>query len=104
MNSLLARCQRVQVQLAATIGDQFEFRQVSGRRGDFGDLEGFEFNSERCGGFLYLWSSGNCEFHLVDYAHSVEVIPITQRTIATTADADEVLSLLGQTALQLVAL
>jgi hypothetical protein len=103
MNSLLARCQRAQVQLAAILGDQFEFKQVSGQRGDFGDLEGFAFNSERCGGFLYLWSSGNCEFHLVDYVRSVEVIPITQRMIATAADADEVLRLLGQTAVQLVA-
>lgn len=102
MNSLLARCQHAQVQLTATLGDQFEFKMVSGRQGDFGDLEGFEFNSERCGGFLYLWSSGNCEFHLVDFVRSVEVIPITQRMIATTADADEVLSLLGQTAVHLI--
>lgn len=103
MNSLLARSQRAQVQLAATLGDQFEFKKVSGRQGDFGDLEGFEFNSERCGGFLYLWSSGNCEFHLVDYVRSVEVIPITQRMIATDADAHEVLSMLEQTAARLTA-
>jgi hypothetical protein len=75
---------------------------VSGRQGDFGDLEGFEFNSERCGGFLYLWSSGNCEFHLVDYVRSVEVIPITQRMIATADDADELLSGLGRAAVHLV--
>ncbi len=103
MNSLLARCQLAQAQLVATLGDQFEFKNVSGRQGDFGDLEGFEFNSERCGGFLHLWSSGNCEFHLVDYVRGVEVIPITLRMIVTAADADEVLSLLGHTALHLVA-
>jgi hypothetical protein len=54
MNSLLARCQRVQVQLADLLGNQFEFRMVSGQQGDFDELEGFEFNSERCGGFFHL--------------------------------------------------
>lgn len=103
MNSLLAQCQRAQVQLAAALGDQFQFKKVSARHGDFGDLEGFEFNSERCGGFVHLWSSGACEIHLVDYVRSVEVIPITLRLIATDADADEVLGVLGQTAAHLVA-
>jgi hypothetical protein len=102
MNSLLARCQRAQAELAATLGNQYQFKQVSARHGDFGDLEGFEFNADRCGGFLYLWSSGNCEFHLVDYVRGVEVIPITLRMIATTADADEIVGLLGKAAVNLV--
>lgn len=101
MNSLLARCRRAQAHLAATLGERFEFKNVSGKQGDFGDLEGFEFNSEQCGGFLYLWSSGYCEFHLVDYVRSIEVIPITLRVIATAEDADEVLSVLGQAAVHL---
>ena len=103
MNDLLALSERAQAQLAAVIGDQFQFKKISGRRGDFGDLEGFEFNAERCGGFLHLWSDGNCEFHLVDYLRSVEVIPITLRKIATAADADEILGTLSQTASHLVA-
>lgn len=103
MNSLLGQCQRTQAQLAAALGDQFEFKMVSGRQGDFGDLEGFEFNSQRCGGFLHLWSSGNYEFHLVDYIRGVEVIPVTLRLVATAAGADEVLSLLGQAAGNLMA-
>lgn len=103
MISLRAQCQRAQAQLAATLGDRFEFRSVSGRQCGFGDLEGFEFNAEQCGGFLHLWSNGNCEFHLVDFVRSIEVIPITQRTIATAGDADEVLSVLSRTAVHLVA-
>jgi len=103
MNSLLAQCLRAQVQLAATLGDQFQLKKVSAQHGDFGDLEGFEFNSERCGGFFHLWSSGACEFHLVDYLRSVEVIPIRLRLLATDADADEIVGVLGQTAAHLVA-
>jgi len=103
MNPLLARCQRAQAHLADILGGQFQYKVVSGQRGDFGDLEGFEFNSERCGGFLHLWSNGNCEYHLVDYIRSFEVIPITLRPLVTAADVDEVLEMLGQTAVQLVA-
>ena len=103
MNSLLARRQRAQCQLVAILGNRFQFKAISGKQGDFGDLEGFEFNSERCGGFFHLWSSGTCEVHLVDYVRGVEVIPITHRPLVTTADADEVLSALGQAAANLVA-
>ncbi len=103
MDDLLALSERAQAQLAAALSDRFQFKKISGRRGDFGDLEGFEFNAERCGGFLYFWSDGNCEFQLVDYVRSVEVIPFTRRMIATAADADEILGKLGQAALHLVA-
>ena len=103
MNSLLARCQRAQTQLAAALGDRFEFKSVSGRQGDFGDLEGFEFNSRQCGGFLHLWSAGNCEFHLVDYVRGVEVIPVTLRMVATADDVDEVLGVLSLATANVVA-
>lgn len=103
MNSLLARRQRAQDQLAATLGNRFQFKAFSGQQGDFGDLEGFEFNSERCGGFVHLWSNGTCEYHLVDYVRGVEIIPITHHPLVTIADDDEVLSLLGQAVVNLVA-
>jgi len=88
---------------AVTLGDEFQIKGVSGSHGDFGDLEGVEFNSERCGGFLYLWSCGTCKFHLVDYVRSVEVIPITQRLLAAAADTGDVLGMLGQTVVRLAA-
>ena len=103
MNSLLARCRRAQVQLAEIVGDAFQFKTVSAQQGDFGDLEGFEFNSQRCGGFFYLWSEGSCEFHLVDYILGIEVIPITLRPLVNDADADDALSMLGRAAVHLVA-
>ena len=103
MNSLLARRQRAQDRLAAILGNRFQFRAVSGQQGDFGDLEGFEFNSERCGGFVHLWSDGACEYHLVDYVRGVEIIPITYRPLVTLGDDDEMLSVLGQAAADLVA-
>jgi hypothetical protein len=103
MNSLLARRQRAQTQLAAALDHQFEFKSVSGRQGDFGDLEGFEFNSRQCGGFLHLWGDGSCEFHLVDYVRSIEVIPVTLRMVTTADDVDEVLAAIRHAAANLIA-
>jgi hypothetical protein len=57
-----------------TLGSEFEYKSVSAKQGDFGDLEGVQFDSDHCGGLLYFWSSGSIQCHLYDYKLDVEVI------------------------------
>lgn len=60
--------------LESTLGSKFEYKSVSAKQGDFGDLEGVQFDSDHCGGFLYFWSSGSIQYHLYDYRLDSEVI------------------------------
>ncbi|RYZ19921.1 MAG: hypothetical protein EOO16_18470 [Chitinophagaceae bacterium] len=63
--------------LTLLLGERFEIESVPIGSGDFGELDGFQFNSSEFGGFLYFWSSGVIEYHLVDYKSGVEIVPIT---------------------------
>ena len=60
---------------------QFEIKDIEAECGDFGDLHGFQFDSEKFGGFVYFWSSGFVEYHLVDYKSECEIIPLTSKCI-----------------------
>ena len=77
MTSYTDRSAWAKEHLSRLLGDGFEIESVPSGVGDFGSLDGFQFNSDRFGGFVYFWSSGNIEFHLVDYESGNEVVPIT---------------------------
>jgi len=77
MTSYIDKSAWARQHLSRLLGDGFCIESVPGGAGDFGNLDGFEFNSDRFGGYLYFWSSGNIEFHLVDYESGNEVVPIT---------------------------
>jgi len=81
-----ARCHFVSL-----LGKEFEVKSIAAENGDFGDLDGFEFNSEIYGGFLYFWSSAILEYHLVNYKTGMEVIPITVKGIETEDSTEEIL-------------
>jgi len=67
----------------STLGSEFEYKGISAKQGDFGDLEGVQFDSDHCGGFLYFWSSGSIQCHLYDYQLDVEVILNTLEPMGT---------------------
>ena len=67
--------------ISLLLGDGFEIESVPAGSGDFGDLDGFQFNSDQFGGFLYFWSSGMIEYHLVNYKSGIEIVPITSLNI-----------------------
>lgn len=63
--------------ISDAFGAHGEFKLLHEDDGDFGSLDGLQFDCERCGGFLYIWSRGRVEFHLVDYQQGREVLPLT---------------------------
>ena len=67
----------------STLGSEFEYKGISAKQGDFGDLEGVDFDSDHCGGFIYFWSSGSIQYHLYDYKLDVEVILNTLEPMGT---------------------
>lgn len=77
MTSYIDKSTWARKHLSHLLGDEFEIDSVPAGVGDFGDLDGFQFNSDKFGGFLYFWSTGVIEFHLVDYESGNEVVPIT---------------------------
>lgn len=79
--------------LLPVLSDQCEIKLVTGEKGDFGDLDGFQFDSERFGGFLYFWSSGMVEYHLVNYKDGIEILPITSKVIEVDEPLAEAMSL-----------
>jgi hypothetical protein len=85
-----------QQQMEAALGPKFEFTAVSAEQGDFGDLEGIQFDSDHCGGFLYFWSSGSMQFHLFDYQSDTEVVPNTLESVDTREMVQEFVNFLIQ--------
>jgi hypothetical protein len=77
MTSYIDKSAWARQHLSRLLGEEFEIESVPAGVGDFGNLDGFQFNSDKFGGFVYFWSSGNIEFHLVDYERGNEVVPIT---------------------------
>ena len=75
-----SRFEMAEAALLSVFAGAFEVKVISASGGDFGDLKGMQFDSERCGGYLYFWSSGTIEYHLVDYELGEEIVPITMRT------------------------
>jgi hypothetical protein len=73
-------------------GEIFEIKIITADNGDFGDLKGMQFDSDRCGGYLYFWSSGTIDFHLVDYELGDEIVPITIRMDQNDVDAEATVS------------
>lgn len=80
MSSIDLRFERAQAAFSRQFDDIFEVKVISANNGDFGNLKGMQFDSDKCGGYLYIWSSGVVEYHLVDYELGDEVIPITMHT------------------------
>jgi hypothetical protein len=76
------------------VRDQFEVKNIKAEAGDFGDLRGFQFDSEKLGGFVYFWSSNYVEYHLVDYKLEVEITMLTSKIIESDNDAMLEISLL----------
>ena len=56
------------------IGYELEYRFWN--NGDFGSLNQVQFNSEKMGGAIDLWSQGWTGIHLVDYSADVELLNI----------------------------
>ena len=54
-----------------------DIKYISEKNGDFGDLEGAQFNSNEKGGYIYFWSSGYVSFQIVDYLIGEEIIKDT---------------------------
>jgi len=84
--------------LESTLGSRFEYKSISAKQGDFGDLEGVQFDSDYCGGFLYFWSSGSIQYHLYDYKLDAEVILNTLEPIGS----DEAIQMLMNSLIQKV--
>ena len=82
--------------MEAALGPKFEFKAISAEQGDFGDLEGIQFDSDHCGGFLYFWSSGSMQFHLFDYQSDTEVVPNTLESVDTDEMVQEFMNFLIQ--------
>ncbi|MFN3301339.1 MAG: hypothetical protein ACK41Z_14225 [Sediminibacterium sp.] len=51
----------------------YEIKYVN-ERGDLGELNGIQFDSEKKGGYIYFWSSGYIGLQLVDYEKGEEII------------------------------
>lgn len=77
MTAIDLRLKKAHAAFSAQFADAFQLKVISASNGDFGDLEGMQFDSDRCGGYLYFWSSGGIEYQLVDYEQGYEVVPIT---------------------------
>ncbi len=96
MASFRTRSKSAQQQMEAAFGPKFEFKAVSAEQGDFGDLEGIQFDSDHCGGFLYFWSSGYIQFHLFNYQSDIEVVPNTLQSVDTGEMVQEYVNFLIQ--------
>ena len=82
------------VDFEALFSVYFEIKRVSASNGDFGALEGIQFDSIKCGGFLYFWSTGMIEYHLVDYEKGEEVMPISAQIVEKKETAQEYVGVL----------
>lgn len=68
-----------------------EIKFISEKNGDFGDLEGVQFNSDEKGGYIYFWSSGYISFQIVDYINGKEIVKDTLIEVKDDALLNEVL-------------
>lgn len=52
----------------------YEVKNVTQTDNSMGDLLGFQFDSEKFGGYVYLWNSGFVGRQLLDYKTGEEII------------------------------
>ncbi|MDQ1813294.1 hypothetical protein RBA41_08260 [Massilia sp. CCM 9210] len=81
MTSIFSESRKALDDFEALFSDHFEMKRISASNGDFGELEGIQFDSAKRGGFLYFWSTGMIEYHLVDYEKGEEIIPVAARVV-----------------------
>ena len=72
--------------LKPQIDGLYEIMDISESDGDFGPLEGIQFNSPKQGGYIYFWGNGLLDFHMVNYQSMEEIIPTTMVEANTLQD------------------
>ena len=67
--------------------NKYEVKYISELNGDLGSIEGIDFDSQQCGGYLYFWSTGYVSFIFYDYCKDEEII---KDTLIESSNIDEV--------------
>ncbi|WP_227429538.1 hypothetical protein [Psychrobacter sp. I-STPA6b] len=78
--------------IISLFGKTMEIDYVDGYDDNFGNLIGFQFNSDEFGGYIYFWSNGLSSYHLVNYFVGSEVIPEKIVNISNTESIFEIAS------------
>jgi len=74
MNNISEGIQWFKLKIESSLGVDFEFKYINEKNGDFGDLSGVQFDSEKMGGYIYFWSSGVVGYQLYDYFKDEEIV------------------------------
>ena len=64
----------------------YEIKEISESDGDFGSLEGIQFDNSAKGGYIYFWEKGLMDFHLFEYRTNEEIVPTTMVEAKTLQD------------------
>ena len=67
-------------QLEDKLTPNYSLKYLKGK-GDFGELSGVQFDSDKKGGHIYFWSLGFYNFHLYDFEKDEDIIPDTHGKI-----------------------